>query len=212
VPTWRGWCVIVLALVGTALLIGRSIVPFLSITDRVSGGVLVVEGWMPDHALAEAAAEFRRHHYDRLYVTGVPIDNGAPFSEYHTHAEFGAAILRRIDPDITRFLTGVPAPFVRQDRTYTSAVALKQWMAAQGGVPEKITVVSLGPHARRTRLLYEKAFGARVRIGTIALEDRTFDPQRWWSSSPGVKTVFGEVLGYTYTRFLFWPKQPVTTH
>src|SRR4029434_6057551 len=140
------------------------------------------------------------------------IDKGAPFSEHHTYAEFGAATLRRIDPDIALFVTAVPAPFVRQDRTYTSAVALKEWSAAQGDVPDKITVVSLGPHARRTRLLFEKACGARVRVGTIAVEDRSFDPQRWWASSPGVKTVFGEVMSYTYTRFFFWPKQSVKTH
>lgn len=207
VPTWRGWLFLVIALTGTAALAVRCVFPFLSVSDPVPGGFLVVEGWAADYALAEAITEFRRHPYERLYVTGVPIEKGAPFSEHQTYAEFGAATIRRIDPDISRFVTPVPAPFVRQDRTYTTAVALKNWSAAQGRMPDRITVVSVGPHARRTRLLYLKVFGENVKIGVIAAEDQSFDPHRWWGSSPGVRTVLGELFAYGYTRFFFWPRE-----
>lgn len=205
VPTWRGWLFLAIALTGTAALAVRCVFPFLSVSNPVPGGILVMEGWAPDYALAEGITEFRRHRYERFFVTGVPIERGAPFTEHQTYAEFGAAIIRRIDPDISRFVTAVPAPLVRQDRTYTSAVALKKWSAEQGRMPDKITIFSLGPHARRTRLLYEKAFGKKAKIGVIAGEDQSFDPHRWWASSPGVRTVVGELVAYVYTRFFFWP-------
>jgi hypothetical protein len=190
-----------------AALAVHSVLPFLSVSDPIPGKILVVEGWSPDYAIAEGITEFRRHHYERLFVTGVPIEKGAPFFELQTYAEFGAATIRRIDPDMSRFVTAVPAPFVRQDRTYTSAVALKNWSAAQGRMPDRITVVSVGPHARRTRLLYEKAFGQTVKIGVIAVEDQAYDPRRWWASSPGVRTVLSELIAYGYTRFFFWPRE-----
>ena len=40
-----------------------------------------------------------------------------------------------------------------QDRTYHSALAFKQWLAEHGQSPASFDVVTLGPHARRSRLL-----------------------------------------------------------
>jgi len=33
-----------------------------------------------------AIAEFKQHHYDRLFVTGIPLQQGAPLSEYKNYA------------------------------------------------------------------------------------------------------------------------------
>ena len=63
----------------------------------------------------------------------------------------------------------------------------------------------MGPHARRSRLLFEKAFGRDTRVGIIALEDRDYDPAHWWKSSQGVRTVTDELIAYGYARLLFHP-------
>jgi len=203
-PTWRGWLLFLLA--GLLLTIGavRKVQSFLAVNDPVAGGALVVEGWAPDYALEEAVTEFRRHHYIRLYVVGVPLERGAPLSEYKTYAELGAATLLKLGLDRDS-VQAVPTPAVRQDRTFASALALKQWLQQHNAMPAELNLISLGPHARRSRLLFEEAFGRDVRVGIIALEDRDYDPAHWWKSSQGVRTVTDELIAYGYARLLFRP-------
>ena len=51
----------------------------------------------------------------------------------------------------------VPAHSVGRDRTYTSAVALRDWFRAQHINVTAINVVSEDVHARRTWLLFQRA-------------------------------------------------------
>jgi hypothetical protein len=64
-------------------------------------------------------------------------------------------------------------------------------------------VVTLGAHARRSRLLFQKALGDEFQVGVIAIEDRQFDPNHWWQSSAGVRRVIDELVAYLYARTLF---------
>ena len=178
--------------------------PFLAVTDKLPGGVLVVEGWAPDYALQAASEEFKQNHYEKIYVTGGPIDRGARFSEYRTDAELGAAILVKLGLS-TNAVQAVPAPRVRQDRTYTSAVSLKNWWREHHLSPATVNILTVGPHARRSRLLFEKALGKGVAVGVISIEDDEFEMAHWWRSSAGVRTVIGEALAYGYARLLFYP-------
>jgi hypothetical protein len=61
-------------------------------------------------------------------------------------------------------------------------------------------VITLGPHARRSRLLYQKAFGNAVSLGVISLADPAYDSRYWWRSSEGVREVWGEAVAYLYAR------------
>jgi hypothetical protein len=65
--------------------------------------------------------------------------------------------------------------------------------------------MTLGAHARRTRLLFEKALPKEASVGIIAVENQDFDASHWWRSSQGVRTVVGEIIGYAYARLVFWP-------
>lgn len=207
-PTWRGW--ILLALVGSLLLtvIVRSLHPFLSVNTPMSDGLLVVEGWIPDYGLSVAIQELKRNHYQKIYVTGGPIEDGMYLSAYRTYAELGAATLLKLGLD-TNVVQAVPAPKVRQDRTYNAAVALKRWWQAQGIKPDRIHLISDGPHCRRSRLLFQKAMGEDVFIGVTPVPSSEYDDAHWWRYSAGVRTVIGESLAYLYARLLFHPaKQP----
>jgi hypothetical protein len=202
VPTWRGWLVLALLLCSLTFVGLRRIHPFLAVMDPLPGGALVIEGWAPDYALAEAVAEFHRNPYERLYVTGGPLETGAPLAEYKTYAERGAAVLFKLGMS-TNEVQAVPAPLVRQDRTYTSAVALKTWFHRRGVSPLRLHLISEGPHARRSRLLFRKAFGQGVAIGITAVSNRDYDARYWWHSSAGVRIVVDEFVGYVYARFFF---------
>jgi len=94
---------------------------------------------------------------------------------------------------------------VRQDRTYTSAVTLKRWLLQHGVQPTRIHLITDGPHARRSRLLYQKAMGAGVVIGVTSIPSQAYDQRHWWRYSAGVRNVIGEALAYLYARFLFYP-------
>jgi hypothetical protein len=65
--------------------------------------------------------------------------------------------------------------------------------------------VTIGPHARRSRLLNQKAFDSRVKIGVIALTNPEYDADHWWRYSEGVKETLSESAAYLYSRFLFSP-------
>ena len=99
----------------------------------------------------------------------------------------------------------VPTRVQTRDRTYSSAVELRRWFEAHHNVPKTLTVATLGPHARRTRLLYEEAFGSQTKIGIISIPDREYDRRRWWRYSEGVKEMISEGAAYLYARFLFQP-------
>jgi hypothetical protein len=202
VPTWRGWLVLLLIFSALGMISVRCLYPFLAVNDPPAGGVMVVEGWASDFTLDTAVTEFRRNHYDRIYVTGGPLEIGAFLSEYRTYAERGAATLIKMGVS-TNDVQAVPAPFARQDRTYTAAVALRNWWSQHGMAPSTVNLMSDGPHARRSRLLYRKALGKGVYVGVTALKDRNYDPKHWWRSSAGFRNVADESIAYLYAIFFF---------
>lgn len=207
VPTWR-FFVAVLLVGGLAGWIAmKSIHPFLAVHRPLGNGSMVVEGWLADGGLRVAISKFREGNYDFMYVTGGPVEVGSQLVQYNSYAELCASSLTALGMDTNR-LQAVPAPRVKQDRTYTSALALKRWLELHGRSVTNLTVVSECAHARRSRLLYQKAFGSRVDVGTVAINTDHYDMNRWWASSPGVRAVIGETVAYAYARFLFWPKTP----
>ena len=175
---------------------------FLAQTDPVPAEVLVVEGWVPDFVLAEAALEFKRGNYSRLYVTGGPIDHGAALFAYGSYAELGAATLIKMGVN-SSVVEAVAAPQVKRDRTYVSALALKSRLGKPGSALTGLNLVSLGVHARRSHLLFQQAFGGDLRVGVFAVEDRNYDGQRWWKFSEGVRAVANESFAYIYALIVF---------
>ncbi len=201
-PTFRGCIVISLSVGVLLILFVRSLYPFLALNDPVPGGLLVVEGWAPDYGLQIAMEEFKRDHYQKIYVTGGPLELGFHLAAYKTYAQLGAATLIRLGLD-SNVVQAVPAPMVRQDRTYTSAVSLKKWLLEHGIQPTKIHLMTEGPHGRRSRLLYEKAMGHEVVVGVTSFPSRQYDPQHWWRYSAGFRNVVDEAVAYLYARLLF---------
>ena len=202
--TWRGRFLSCAVFLGLVVFLGRGLSSFLALNAPITADVLVVEGWAQDYALTAAIAEFKQHTYTRLYVTGGPLQTGAPLSEYKTYAELGAATIGRLGIG-GESVQAVPASGIRRDRTYTSALALKDWLREHGVVARRMNVISVGPHARRTRLLFEKAFSGDMKVGMIAIEDQDYDPKHWWRSSAGVRSVVDELIAYGYVRLFFHP-------
>ncbi len=166
----------------------------------------MVEGWNSDSAFKTAIAEFHRQGCRKILVTGGPMDRGAPLSEYKTYAELGAAVLIGFGMKPNE-VESVPAPQVRRDRTYASAVALAKRFQGETNAPTVFNLVSVGPHCRRSRLLFEKALGEAIQVGVIPAPPDDYDPAHWWRSSQGFRIVSGEIIAYVYARLFFNPAE-----
>jgi hypothetical protein len=205
-PTLWGWLLALFLLVAAATWLGRHLGPWLSVSqpaagaDGTSAALLVVEGWLGERELDDAAAYARQHGYRRVVASGGPIQSFSPFASY---AERAAQRLRERLPGVP--VEAVPTPHTRQDRSYASAVWVRDW-AQQRAIPvEAIDVYSLGPHARRTRMLYRLAFGERTRVGIIAGLPHDSDILHWWTTSEAAKDVLMEAVSLAWTQCCFWP-------
>ncbi len=190
-----------LCLAGVALGLVCGTNPFLAIHEPVKSDVLVVEGWVEDYALEFVANEFRAHSGTRLFTTGGPISEGSYLAEYRTFATLGAATLQKLGVPADAIVS-VPPPAARVDRTYQSAVALRQFFEEHGGIPRDFNVLTIGAHARRSRLIFRQVFGDTSKIGVISVPNAHYDSQRWWMYGIGMRDLIGEALAYVYARML----------
>ncbi|TRZ53351.1 YdcF family protein [bacterium] len=201
--TWRGWLLLVLSLAVLSVVTVRELYPFLAVTEPVESGLLVVEGWVSDVTMEATIAEFKQHRYEKVYVTGGPIEHTAWLSNYKTFAERGAATLLELGLSANE-VQAIPSKRVRKDRTNAAAAAFSKWMKDSGAVFTTVHLITEGAHARRSRLLFQRALGSGVTVGVTSFPGSDYDPEHWWQSSAGVREVVGEMLAYGYARFLFW--------
>jgi uncharacterized SAM-binding protein YcdF (DUF218 family) len=206
--SWRGRLTLAAALLLIGTLLLKSVYPFLAITHRVNADALVVEGWIHEYAIQAAVKEFQSNHYQRVFATGGPVvGSGGYINDFHTSASVGADLLRK-NGLANESVQMVPSRVMDRDRTYGSAVALRNWFLDHNMAMSGIDVVTEDVHARRTRLLFQKAFGNDVKVGIIAVANVDYPANRWWRYSQGLKNVVSEFAAYLYARLLFFPSEP----
>jgi len=212
VLSWRGRLLLLLISIAALFITARYVHPFLAMSRPTYGEILVVEGWMPDSVLEQAVSFFNKHDYQLIISSGGPLIRGSYLSEYSTYAELTAASLRQLGVNQS-VIVPVPAPPVRTDRTFASALAVSDWLSKSNTPITSLDVLSMGAHARRTQWLFQKALGDNISVGVIAATHPEYDPNKWWASSSGVRTLIGESIAYLYARFLFDPQESeVSSH
>lgn len=197
--TWTSRLLLLLVVAALILLAVRNIYGFLAVNSPVGGKTLVVEAWIPRHALREAVDIFNRGGYDRIIAAGtinIGEDPGKEFFASGRLIELGVPADRVVDATYA-------GP--ERDRTFHAAMTVKTWLQGQQIAGGGVDVVTMGVHARRSRLLYERALGDEFRVGVIALAERGFDAGRWWRSSQGTRRVIDETIAYVYARVFFLP-------
>ncbi len=203
-PTWRGWLALLLAAVFAILGAIRGVHPFLAVNRPVQADVLVVEGWVPEYALKQGLDLTRERNYRYLLLTGGLVKGEVAPEPGDTYARMAMKRLKRIGGDLAH-VRPVASEKLTRDRTYGSALAIRDWLAEEGGDFQSINVMTMGPHARRSRLLFRKALGPGIEVGVIPVTNREYVPQAWWRYSEGVKETLSEGVAYLYARFLFRP-------
>ncbi len=204
----RGWLVLIISLAVAGGFCFWNAYSFLTITVRApEAHVMVVEGWVPLFAIKVAARQFATGRYQQIYTTGGPISGeGGYTNEFNTFASVGAGSLREagVPADVVQM---VPARVSGRDRTYASAIALRDWLRTQHRPIGNFDVVTENTHARRSQFLFQKAFGSEVKVGIIGVDNPDYDAGRWWESSEGVKNVISEGIAYIYSKLLFRPQR-----
>jgi len=203
-PTLPGWGLLAGSLALALAGLGLGVPRYLAQTDPVGRGLLVVEGWLPAEAVEGAVEAYRRGGYELFVMTGGPIEEEICPPGHATYAERGAGLARGFglrDDD----LAVVPAPASAQERTFRSAVSLRQWAEASGRTVSALDVYSYGTHARRSRWLFQRAFGDGVEVGVIAAAPSRYEPAAWWRTSEGARAVLSETAAWAWVQLLFDP-------
>ncbi|MGA2748443.1 MAG: ElyC/SanA/YdcF family protein [Verrucomicrobiota bacterium] len=200
----RGWLAAFAFALAVLLAVFFRVHPFLAVNNPVPADVLVVEGWVPAYALVDAWHYYQDGHYRLLLTTGSLCRDAVNLDPDDTYARISAAALKKMFGHSAQ-IQPVPAPLTGRERTYTSALALKEWLRLHEPAVTSVNVVTMATHARRTRLLFAKALGPGFQVGVMSVQDQEYDPRHWWRYSQGIKEVLSEGSAYLYARFLFHP-------
>ena len=205
--SWQGRLIVFLVSLSAAGFVLLTAHPFLAVTHRTDANVLVVEGWVHEYTIRAGVKEFRNNHYERVFTTGGPVEGAGGYTnDYNTSASVGADLLKKFGlPDES--VQMVPSRVTDRDRTYSSAVALRNWFLEHNVRVRGVNVITEDAHARRTWLLFQEAFGSKVQVGIISAPDPDYNADHWWRSSEGFREVIGEAIAYIYSKFLFYPSK-----
>jgi hypothetical protein len=100
--------------------------------------------------------------------------DGVIINNFNSVAEKARNRLLALGIDSAKVIA-VPGKKVIINRTLTSALAFKSWLSKNNLNIEGINIFSMGTHARRTWLTYNKVLGQKYRIGIISVPDYQHD-------------------------------------
>ena len=174
---------------------------FLSQTERSPAEILVVEGWIGRAGVHAAAAEFERRSYQYIVTAGGLTDAKGWSQPGWSYARGAADELGRLGVPTDRIIVA-PAADVESQRTYNSAVAVRRALNNLGIRPQALNVFTLGPHARRSRLVYAKVEGPGTEVGVIGWIPSSDEAVPWRRSGGRAKELLAETVGYVYEALL----------
>jgi hypothetical protein len=173
---------------------------FFSITRRLPADILIVEGWIGPEGVCAAAQELSRGCYKYVVATGGEIRDRAD-GDSSSYAERAKQELIEFGVPESRIIVS-PTSEIERQRTFKLAVTAWQSIQRAKVRPGAINIFTLGPHAMRSQLVYEKVFAPQVPVGVIAFTPSEYRIEPWWQSFSRTKCLFKEVVGYPFERWL----------
>ena len=195
-PTWTGsLCITSILFVVIAAWFGYG-ETYLAATNRASADVLVVEGWIGRTGVRAAVDEFERGHYRYIVASGgLKADRWVEKSE--SYAEMAAAEMIRLGIPKERIVVA-SSEDTEIHRTFVSAVSVWRALRDAGIRPESLNVFTLGPHARRSALVFAKVNSPGPKIGVIGWLPPEYKTEAWWNSSDRSRELLDETVAYLY--------------
>jgi len=202
-PTIPGLILISITCIVMTIFILNNLASYLAQQQPISKGILVVEGWVSEQTLLQAIQSYKTNPYQQIITTGGLIKNRQQ-GKHKSYADSASAFLLKNGIKQTE-ITSLPTPDSAQNRTFLSAVIVRDWLIQQKNNTQFIDVFSEGVHARRTLTLYRMAFENKKNIGIITGKSEEYLLESWWQTSAGVKMVISEVVGLTWVVCCFYP-------
>lgn len=182
-----------------ALIARNNLYQILAIHVPIKSDAYIVEGWIPDYDIELFLKTNPISPDTIILITGGKIPKGSHLSQFSDYATLTAFDLRRLGPPTDRIFP-ISSETVESHRTLTTAVAVNNWLESHPNT-QSATLVTLGPHARRSYNTYKKALNDSFKLGVISLPPEDYDPKKWWTTSAGFKTVTYEAIAYAYSIF-----------
>jgi hypothetical protein len=128
------------------------------------------------------------------------IDGRRTYDNYYSNAVWAKEQLRLLGIDST-FITAAYGEKVVVNRTLTSALAFRDWLQKSQIKVTGINIISLGAHARRTWMIYNKILDEKYSIGTISIPDYYYSNSLSYRLFKNIR----EALGIIYYWFILIP-------
>jgi hypothetical protein len=199
-----GWMLLVIIIFLPFYLLFKNLYSVLAPIQPAQTKILVLEGFISDYILADAIREFNDNHYTLLITTGTPIEYGKMLAKYKNTAMAAGMSLIKLGFDSTKLVI-VEADEIKNDRTYNSAIKLREWISGNRPEIKAINLMTMSVHGGRSRLLFQAALGDSIKVGIISIPNFYYNQHSWWKSSKGFRETMNEALGYFYIRFFFRP-------
>ena len=201
VPTVYGWCVVLLLATAPVAMWTIWGEDYLAVTDRVPANVIVVEAWMHEEGAVAAMAEYKQASDGSDYIVAAGALSGESwYKERWDEVEIVESALRHRGFPSQRFIRA-RARDTERHRTYQAAVAVRNALAVAGVHPTGINVITIGPHARRSRMIFAKVLGPDIPVGVIAWRPQGLPHERWWKSSGRAVDFLKETVGIVFEGF-----------
>jgi hypothetical protein len=167
---------------------------FFSLTRRLPAEALVADGWLGRDGIRAAAEEFKLGGYEYIVVTGDDTEEQRDQSDDAVTAE---QELIGLGMPKDRIIIA-PSSHVARQRTFASVAAAWQALETRDVHPKVLNVFTLGPHARRSRLIYAKVFGPATQVGVVAFVPPKYEVEPWWLSTERTACLLKESVGYPF--------------
>jgi len=165
---------------------------FLSPDRPIQAEVLVIEGWLSDCTLKEAAGEFLRGNYSYCLVSGG--------KNHSSHIPMKVLMHYGIDSVVIKV---TEAETVMGHNTYYMALATRQWLQTYDPKVSTMNILTAGPHGRKSWMIFRRVFGQNYSIGVRSVSIEQCDDALWCGSNKGVRTLVKYGIGYIYA--MLWP-------
>lgn len=167
---------------------------FLASTIRTDADILVVEGWIGIRGITEAKAEFDGGQYHYVVTTGSQTPNRWGYDRWD-YATIAKNHLVRLGVPREKIIVA-PAGDTETQRTFSAATAVARCLQDAKLAPH-VNVFTVGAHARRSRLVYQRVLGAEARVGVIAGKPHPAAAY-WWHSSERSQNFLKETFAYAF--------------
>ena len=201
--TLQGWLLITCIIMFFIFVWSITIHDFLAVNKPLETNLWIIEGYVPDFILENIAVEAKKNPDLMLICAGLSIEKTRLFGGYNNYADYNAAILQYVGVDSLQTVSA-HAVYADKERTYTTALVAREKLKDLGYVSGNVNVVCVGTHARRSQLLYRKAFKPEWNVGVISYVDNNY-PKQWWRTSEGARAVVYEMFAYLYCVIFFHP-------